>query len=168
MRVADALADSRVVTLTGVGGVGKTRLAYQVAAEVLPRFREGTWLCELAAVRDPDPVVGAVAGVFRVSAHAGLSVEESLVAYLRDKELLLVLDNCEHLLDVVASLVVAIEAACAGVRVLATSREGLSLAGEQILVVPPLGLPDDADRGRSRAEVQAVFRQDRSAALTAR
>ncbi len=66
VRVADALADSRVVTLTGVGGVGKTRLAYQVAADVLPRFREGAWLCELAAMRDPDGVVGAVAGVFRV------------------------------------------------------------------------------------------------------
>ena len=69
VQVADALGASRVVTLTGVGGVGKTRLALQVAGAVLPRFREGAWLCELAAVRDPDEVVGAVAGVFRVGAR---------------------------------------------------------------------------------------------------
>ena len=69
---------------------------------MLPRFRDGAWLCELAAVRDPDGVVDAVAGVFRVSARPGSSLEESLVAYLRDQELLVVLDNCEHLLRAVA------------------------------------------------------------------
>jgi predicted ATPase/class 3 adenylate cyclase len=144
VRVADALAASRVVTLTGVGGVGKTRLALQAAGEVLPRFPDGAWLCDLSSVRDPAAVVVAVAKVFRVSTRPALSLEESVVAYLRDQELLLVLDNCEHLLLAVTDLVVAIEAACGGVRVLATSREGLNIAGEQILVVPPLGLPDDA------------------------
>ena len=121
------------MTLTGVGGVGKTRLALQVAAEVLPRFADGAWLCELAAVRDPAGVVDAVAGVFQVTARPGMSLEESLVAYLGDQELLIVLDNCEHLLGPVAALVRAIEGACARVRVLATSREGLGVRGEQII-----------------------------------
>jgi predicted ATPase/class 3 adenylate cyclase len=140
-RVADALVVSPVVTLTGVGGVGKTRLALQVAAEVLPRFPDGGWLCELQAVRDPDAVIEAVAAVFRVTARPGMSVEESLLAYLRDQQLLIVLDNCEHLLRPVAELVARVEASCPGVRVLATSREGLNLRGEQILVVPSLGVP---------------------------
>jgi predicted ATPase/class 3 adenylate cyclase len=142
-RVDDALARSAVVTLTGVGGVGKTRLALQVAAELVPRFRDGAWLCELQMVRDPGGVADAVAAVFRVSARAGAALEESLIAYLRDQELLVVLDNCEHLLRPVASLVAKMVAACPGVRVLATSREGLNLRGEQILVVPSLGVPDD-------------------------
>src|SRR5262249_35905795 len=96
--VAKAVEDSRAVTLTGVGGVGKTRLALQAAAELLPSFREGAWLVELATVRDPDGVVGAVAGVFGVSSRAGFTLEESLVDFLRTKQLLLVVDNCEHLL----------------------------------------------------------------------
>ena len=145
-RVVKALDDARVVTLTGVGGVGKTRLALQVAAEVLPGFREGAWLVELAPVRDPDGVVDAFAAVFGVSARAGQSVEESLVEFLRTKQLLLVVDNCEHLLEAVADLVETLERSCAGVVVLATSREGLSLDGEQNLTVPSLAAPAvDAD-----------------------
>jgi predicted ATPase/class 3 adenylate cyclase len=145
-RVVAALRAARVVTLTGVGGVGKTRLALQVAAEVLPEFREGAWLCELAAIRDPDGVVGALAAVFGVTARAGQSLEESLVEFLRTKQLLLVVDNCEHLLEAVADLVEALERSCAGVVVLATSREGLALDGEQVVPVPSLpGPPADAD-----------------------
>jgi len=155
-RIADALEESRVVTLIGVGGVGKTRLALQVAGEVLPRFPDGAWLCELASVRDPDRVVDAAAGVLRVSARPESSLEESLVAYLRDQELLLILDNCEHVLRAVARLVVAIEATCAGVRVLATSREGLNIRGEQLLIVPSLGLPDDDAGIEEAADCEAV------------
>jgi predicted ATPase/class 3 adenylate cyclase len=139
-RVAEALGNARVVTLTGVGGVGKTRLALQVAAEVLPGYREGAWLVELAPVRDPDGVVDAFAAVFGVSARAGQSLEESLVEFLRTKQLLLVVDNCEHLREAVAVLVETLERSCAGVVVLATSREGLSLAGEQNLTVPSLAV----------------------------
>jgi predicted ATPase/class 3 adenylate cyclase len=142
-RVGDALVVSPIVTLTGVGGVGKTRLALQAAAEVLPRFGDGAWLCELQVVRDPDAVVDAVAGVFRVNTRPGSTLEESLLAYLRDQELLLVLDNCEHLLKPVARLVARVVASCPGVRVLATSREGLNVRGEQILVVPSLAVPED-------------------------
>ncbi len=156
VRIGATLTQSRVVTLTGVGGVGKTRLALQVAAEVLPRFKDGAWLCELASVRDPDQVVDAVAGALRVTARPGWSLEDSLVAYLRDQELLLVLDNCEHLLRPVARLVASIEAAGAGIRVLATSREGLNIRAEQQLTIPSLGLPDDPDSEDGVGECESV------------
>jgi predicted ATPase len=137
-RVAAALAESRVVTLTGVGGVGKTRLALQVAADLLPRYREGAWLVELAPVRDPAGVAEAVAAVFHLAARAGQSLDDSLIELLTQKQLLLVLDNCEHLLGSVARLVTRIERACPGVVVLTTSREGLAIEGEQLIALPPL------------------------------
>jgi predicted ATPase/class 3 adenylate cyclase len=144
-RTVEALRDARVVTLTGVGGVGKTRLALQVAAEVLPQYREGAWLVELAPVRDPDDVVDAFAAAFGVSAGAGLTLEEALVEFLGTKQLLLVVDNCEHLLDAVAELIEEICHTCPGVRALATSREGLALDGERVVPVPSLpGPPADA------------------------
>jgi predicted ATPase/class 3 adenylate cyclase len=140
-RVAKALGEARVVTLTGVGGVGKTRLALRTAAEELPRFREGAWLVELQAVRDPEGVPAAVAAVFRLTDRAGMTITESLIEFLRSKQLLLVLDNCEHLLDLVADLVEALGRACPGVVVLATSREGLALEGERVVPVPTLSAP---------------------------
>jgi predicted ATPase/class 3 adenylate cyclase len=141
-RTVAALDEARVVTLTGVGGVGKTRLALQVAGEVLPRFREGAWLIELAPVRDGDGVVDAFAAVFGVTARAGQTLADALVEFLRTKQLLLVVDNCEHLVDAVADLVEEIDRRCPGVVVLATSREGLALDGERMLAVPPLAAPD--------------------------
>jgi predicted ATPase len=135
--------------------VGKTRLALQTAAEVLPRFPDGAWLCELDAVRDPELVAQAVAAVFGVTARPDASWLESLVGFLRDQTALLVLDNCEHLLRAVARLVVAIEAAGPGIRVLATSREGLNVAGEQLIQVPSLGLPDD-DPGLDANQCESV------------
>jgi hypothetical protein len=145
-RVAKALGEARVVTLTGVGGVGKTRLALRAAAEELPRFREGAWLVELAPVRDPEAVPAAVAAVFSLTDRAGMNTTESLIEFLRSKQLLLVLDNCEHLLDPVAELVEALERACPGMVVLATSREGLALEGERVVPVPSLSAPAaDAD-----------------------
>jgi predicted ATPase/class 3 adenylate cyclase len=150
----EVLGKSRVVTLTGVGGVGKTRLALQLAAEVLPRFRDGAWLVELAALRDPDRVADVVAAVFGVSARGDETVGDAVIEVLRSKQMLLLLDNCEHLLDPVAALVDRVERSCAGVVVLATSREGLALDGEQILAVPSLAVPDrDTD-------IQLVARSD--------
>src|SRR6185437_6237265 len=106
-QTAAALGEARVVTLIGVGGVGKTRLALRVAEQVLPRFGDGAWLCELAPIRDAAGVDDAVAAVFSVTARGGQSTRDALVEFLRNKELLLVLDNCEHLLAGAAALAVA-------------------------------------------------------------
>jgi class 3 adenylate cyclase len=128
-----ALGSSRLVTLTGVGGVGKTRLALQLAAEVLPRFRDGAWLVELAPVREPECVADAVASLFRLSGRTEQSIDEALVDFLRAKQMLLILDNCERLLDAVAGLVERVERSCGGLVVLATSRERLALDGERVM-----------------------------------
>ena len=155
-RVAAALTEARVVTLTGVGGVGKTRLALQAAAEVLPRFGDGAWLCELQMVRDPGGVVDTVAAVFRVTERPGSTLEESLVAYLGGQELLIVLDNCEHLLDGAAALAEALEQSCPHVVVLATSREPLAIDGERVLGVRSLGSAPAAASLDDIAQADAV------------
>ncbi len=103
--LAGLVREARMVTLTGVGGVGKTRLACQVAAEVAPEFRGGAWLVELARVRDPGVVVDGVAAVLGVPPRPGVELMDTLAGYLRAKELLLVLDNCEHLLGAVVEFV---------------------------------------------------------------
>ena len=158
--MAQALEVSRLVTLTGVGGVGKTRLALQTAAEVLPRFPDGAWLCELDAIHDPELVAQTVAGVFKVTARPGATWRESLVGFLRDQTVLLILDNCEHLLRAVAGLVLAVQAAGPGVRVLATSREGLNVAGEQLIQVPLPGVARGRSRpGARRVRVRALVRR---------
>ena len=145
-QTAAALGEARVVTLIGVGGVGKTRLALQVAGQVLPRFGDGAWLCELAPIRDAAGVDGAVAAVFSVAARGSQSTRDALVEFLRNKELLLVLDNCEHLLAGAAALAAVLERSCARLVILATSREGLGIDGERLVPVPPFEAPDaDAD-----------------------
>src|SRR5439155_2696499 len=144
--LAQLVPGSSLVTLTGVGGVGKTRLALQVAAEVVAEFRDGVWLCEFAPVTDPGAVWETLAASLHVRAFPGRSLEDSVLEYLTAKRLLLVLDNCEHLLDAVARQVRAIGQRCARVSVLATSREGLALAGEQLVAVRSLDVPaDDSD-----------------------
>jgi predicted ATPase len=133
-----AVRSHRLVTLTGVGGVGKTRLALEVAARVADEFPDGVWLFELAAVSDPAAVPDAVAAVLGITQQSGKSVGESVASALEGRSRLLVFDNCEHVVDSVADLVAAILAASATVKVLATSREGIGVADEQLWRVPSL------------------------------
>jgi predicted ATPase len=135
----------RLVTLTGVGGVGKTRLALEVAGRLVDEFPDGVWLFELAAVTDPAAVPDAVAAVLGITQQPGRSVADSVAAALEGRVRLLVFDNCEHLLDAVADLIEAILAASATVKVVATSREGLGIADEQLWPVPSLGVGGGVD-----------------------
>jgi predicted ATPase/class 3 adenylate cyclase len=165
-QTAAALGEARLVTLTGTGGVGKTRLALQVAREVSRRFGDGAWLCELAPVRDVAGVDDAVAAVFSVTASAGLSTSEALVEFLRGKQVLLVLDNCEHLLEGAAALADVLQRWCERLVILATSREGLGIEGERLVPVPPLAVPgSDADMAAiTQAEAVRLF-AERAAAV---
>jgi predicted ATPase len=139
------LKTHRLLTLTGVGGVGKTRLALEVAAGVADEFPDGVWVFELAAVTDPAAVPDAVAAVLGITQQPGKSVAESVAAALDGRVRLLVFDNCEHLLNAAADLIEAILAHSATVTVLATSREGLGLADEQLWPVPSLDVGAGTD-----------------------
>jgi predicted ATPase/class 3 adenylate cyclase len=136
------LSKTRLLTLMGAGGAGKTRLAIQVAADLIEEFQKGVWLVELAPLADPTLVVQAVATTFQVREAAGRALLDLLVDYLQPKSLLLVLDNCEHLVAACAQLATALLRACPNVKILATSREALAIAGETTHQVPPLSRPD--------------------------
>ena len=135
------LASSRMLTLTGVGGVGKTRLALRMAAEVRRTFADGVWFVELASLHDEQLLPNTVANTLELR-QVSADPSGDLAAYLEDKRLLVVLDNCEHLSDACAVLAGKLLAAAPGLRILATSRHVLGVEGEQILVVPPLSTPD--------------------------
>ena len=135
------LAAARLVTLVGPGGVGKTRLAIRGATELARAFPSGAWLVELADVRDPSLVQNAILAALDLRDQAATGPRAVLLSYLKDKELLLLVDNCEHLLDAAAALVADIVRVAPGVRVIATSREPLAVPGEHLLPVPPLELP---------------------------
>ena len=132
------LSNVRLLTLTGVGGVGKTRLAIQVADRVASKHPDGVWFIEFAALTDPGAVGHTVAGVLGVTQRPGRSIEQSVMDALRGRHLLLVFDNCEHLIETIALLVQQIAANCPHVTVFATSREALAIDGEQIWPVSPL------------------------------
>jgi non-specific serine/threonine protein kinase len=136
------LAGSHLVTLTGPGGVGKTRLALRAAAGLRRAFPGGAWLVRLDQLRDQALVARAVAGALGLQDRAGFSPEAALAEYLAGRQLLLVLDNCEHLMDATAKLADLLLRAVAGLRVLATSREALTIDGETVLAVPPLPVPE--------------------------
>jgi predicted ATPase len=145
------VAGNRLVTLTGVGGVGKTRLALQVGRRLVTEFPEGVWLVELAPLGDPAALPDVVATALGIMAQAGLTVLDSVVEAVAGRRMLVVLDNCEHVLDAAADLVEAVLARTATVSVLATSREGLALPGEHLWPVPSLDI--DAAGGGSAVEL---------------
>jgi predicted ATPase len=136
--VQAAIKAHRLVTLTGVGGVGKTRLATEVAGRLLDEFSDGVWFFELAAVTDPAAVPDAVAAVLGVTQQPGKTVAESVAAAQEGRVRLLMFDNCEHVLDAAADLIEAILAASATTKIVTTSREGLGIADEQLWPVPSL------------------------------
>ena len=137
-----ALSMTRLLTLTGAGGSGKTRLALEVARDLVGAYPDGVWLVELAGLSEGGLVPQAVAASLGVAEQPGRSITDTLVGALRERRLLLVLDNCEHLIDAAARLVDALFDSCPGLRLLATSREPLELAGEVKRSVPPLSAPD--------------------------
>src|SRR5215470_9078063 len=139
--VRKKLTESRLVSLVGPGGVGKTRLAIRIATDLGRGFRSGGWLVELAEVRDPALVSHAVMAALDLRDQAATEPLALVLSYLQDKELLLVVDNCEHLLGAAAEVVTEVLRAAPGVRVIATSREPLSVPGEYLVPVPPLDLP---------------------------
>jgi predicted ATPase len=152
------LARHRLVTVTGPGGSGKTRLAIEVARALVARFEDGVWLVELAQVEDPGLVPTAVAVVLGVREQPGLSLAESLAAVIGGRHVLLVLDNCEHVIDAVAELCDTLLRAGDDLRVLATSREPLEVAGEARFPLPPLSVPaDETAAGFAGYESVALF-----------
>ena len=137
------LSTTRLLTLTGAGGSGKTRLALQVATDLLgtPHFPNGVWLVELAPLANPTHISNQLAGIFNIRESRGTSLVDALMGYLQSKQLLLVLDNCEHLIEACAQLVERLLRTCPDLKVLATSREALTIPGEISYRVPSLTLP---------------------------
>src|SRR5512139_271523 len=140
--VSQMMKQSRLLTLTGSGGTGKTRLSLQVASEMLEQFKDGVWLIELAPISEPALVPNTVANVLRLRVEDSRPLMDVVVDWLSDKEALFVLDNCEHLIDECAQFASAILQHCRGVRILASSREALGVAGEAAYRVPSLPTPN--------------------------
>jgi len=140
--IQERLRKTRLLTLTGAGGCGKSRLSLQAAADLLDTFPEGAFLVELAPLADPNLVASTVASVLGVKEEVGKPIVTTLTESLKTKSLLLLLDNCEHVLDASAKLTDALIRSCPGVKILATSREGLGIAGEATYRVPSLSLPN--------------------------
>jgi non-specific serine/threonine protein kinase len=143
-----ALDATRLLTLTGAGGCGKTRLALQIAAELAAtgRYPDGVWWTELAALTDPSLVLETVASTLGVRAQESQPLLESLTAYLVSKRLLLLLDNCEHLVNTCAALAESLLRAVPGLQILSTSREALNIPGERLWSIPSLSLPEPQQR----------------------
>ena len=147
--VAAMLHAGRLVTLVGVGGIGKTRLMIQAALPVAGLHRHGACFVELAPIVDPGLVVPEVARALGVQQEPGRAITDTLIDFLRAKDLLLLLDNCEHLIDAASELAHRLLASCPTLHVLASSREPLGVGGEAVFTVPTLGLPDALDPRRT-------------------
>ena len=143
LEVTQMLKQSRLLTLTGSGGTGKTRLSLQVASGILEQFKDGVWLIELAPISEPALVPNTVANILRLRVEDSRPLMDAVMDWLRDKETLFVLDNCEHLIDACAQFANTILGHCRGVRILASSREALGIAGEAAYRVPSLPTPNE-------------------------
>ncbi|MGH7727800.1 MAG: ATP-binding protein [Vulcanimicrobiaceae bacterium] len=142
-QIREMLERTRLVSLVGTGGVGKTRTALHVAADLLERFPDGVWLVELAPLRDLGAIEAVLISVLGLASMAGGTPRQAIVGALRGKHTLLIFDNCEHVVREIATLVEALLVACPGLRVLASSREGLAIGGETIFRIPSLAVPPD-------------------------
>lgn len=138
------LASARLLTLIGPGGTGKTRLSLQLGAELLPSFADGVWVAELAPITDSTLVVQSVASIFGLREQLGMPIHELLIDFLRAKDLVLIVDNCEHLVDSCAQLVEQLLHVCPKLKIIASSREALGIAGETVYRVPSLSVPGDS------------------------
>ena len=150
------LPTARLITLLGMGGLGKTRLSLQVAAETMPSFPDGAWFIDLSAIRDPALVVAEAARVLDVSEEPGRPLLETLCAHLKPRRVLLILDNCEHLIDPAGDMVDALLRAVPEIRVIASSREPLDVPGEQSYPIHPLPLPGRGDGVEALSRSTAV------------
>ena len=135
------LSQHKLLTLSGSGGVGKTRLALQVGAEILDQYSDGVWLADFAPITDPELVSSIIAKEIGMPQVEGRRIDESIPQWLRRKNLLLILDNCEHVLEAVAAIADGITRSCSDVRLLATSRQALGVSGEEVLRLPSLDVP---------------------------
>ncbi|MGE5378340.1 MAG: adenylate/guanylate cyclase domain-containing protein [Bacteroidota bacterium] len=140
-----SLASTRILTFIGPGGTGKTRLSLQVAAEHLSAFRDGVWLIELAPLTEASYVLSNLASTFHLREVPGTPMLDTVTDYLRGKQSLLVLDNCEHLIETCARIVDQLLHACPKLKIITSSREALGIPGETIFRVPSLSLPEDPD-----------------------
>jgi predicted ATPase len=157
----DTVAAARVVSIVGVGGVGKSRVARRVGWDLVSRFPDGVWMSELAPVREPTAVAEAVVAALQIAVSQGMTVRSALFEYLAGKRLLLILDNCEHVIAETSALVGDLAAASDQLHVLATSREPLAIVGERVVGIAPLSLP-------CSSELPDVLASDAAALFVAR
>ncbi len=163
--VSALLGQARLITVTGTGGVGKTRLALRVARAAAGQYPDGVHLIELSTVRDPGLVAHAVASRLGIPGMESRTQLEAVIGYLRERRLLLILDTCEHLIDECAKLVDSVLREAAGVTVLATSRQPLDVAGEATMLLRPLPVPEPGAPGAGRADAVELFAQRAASVL---
>ncbi|MGK2317940.1 LuxR C-terminal-related transcriptional regulator [Gordonia rhizosphera] len=159
-----ALAGAPIVTITGPGGVGKTRLALQVAHRTARSFPGGVWFVELADVTDPAAIALVIAESMKIADQSSTDTVGVVLRHLSDRRALVILDNCEHLVDAVAGLASALVKRAPDLRIILTSREPLAVAGEHVVSVPPLSVPEPGEGGRGGSEAVELFEQRASAA----
>jgi predicted ATPase/class 3 adenylate cyclase len=151
------LTRTRILTFTGPGGTGKTRLSLQVAADQIVNFKDGAWLVELAPLADPSYIISTAASIFKLREAQGTTLHDVLIDYLRGKQLLLLLDNCEHLIEACAKLSDQILHACPHLKIIASSREALGVDGETVYRVPSLSLPQDFRSAKEGLDLESLM-----------